>query len=99
MGSPSDLSFEEAFAVGVVVVYLIYEGYRAGKEISRSQGSSPRREREFTALGECYSDSLDRLEDGESIIIDRWHGHKLELRGHPVIDADALPENEEGDDE
>jgi len=42
---------------------------------------------------------MNRLEDGESIIIDRWHGRKLELRGHPVIDADSLPANESEDEE
>lgn len=36
--------------------------------------------------------ALQRLEDGESIKVERWHGHDLLVRGDLVLDADALDE-------
>ncbi len=37
---------------------------------------------------------LERLEQGETVRIPRWHGHELELSGELVVDAEALPDEE-----
>jgi hypothetical protein len=101
MRSPSDLSAEEALAVAVVVLYLAWEASRAVTSTS-STHTHHELEEEWTRLGVCDRHALDRLEDGESIVIERWHGHNLEVRADRVIDADTLdeePDETEGDPE
>lgn len=42
---------------------------------------------------------LERLERGETVRVPRWHGHDLELSGEVVVDAEALPTDDETDQE
>jgi hypothetical protein len=45
--------------------------------------------------GRYLSDrQLSRLEEGRTVVIERWHGHGLELSGSVVVDAETV---EEGD--
>lgn len=42
-------------------------------------------------LGE---DHLRRLEDGETLRVERWHGHSVELSADLVVDAEQAEEAE-----
>lgn len=42
-------------------------------------------------------DHLRRLEDGDTVAVQRWHGHELLLGGGMVIDAEMIGEEGEED--
>lgn len=51
-------------------------------------------------IGETLHESdLQRLEEGETIVVDRWHGHQLELAGSEVFDVPTVEVDEDDDDE
>lgn len=38
---------------------------------------------------------LDRIENGDSVAVRRWHGHELVLEGDVVIDANEIEDGED----
>lgn len=72
-------------------------GYAIGLlvwQLTGDLGGAPERtwsEQQIT-LGEEH---LERIENGESVAVRRWHGHELVLEGDLVIDAKEL---EDADD-
>jgi len=47
---------------------------------------------------ELSEDHLQRLENGDSVKVHRWHGHDLVIGGGMVIDADQLGGEEDDSD-
>lgn len=87
--STDGLADEVAYAVAVFLTLMaVWEVIRS---VTSSSEPAPQTEQSVT-LGE---DALRRLEDGEPVTVQRWHGGDLELTGAQVIDVEPVDETEE----
>ncbi|WP_232703145.1 hypothetical protein [Halobacterium wangiae] len=81
---------ELAFAVALFLALL------ASVEVLKSLTASSEPTREPTEQSVTLNeDVLRRLEDGETVVLSRWHGRDLELSGQQVIDVTAVEESED----
>ena len=79
------LADEFAFALAVFLVLT------AVFEAVNSLTASDEPAREPTEQSVTFNeDALRRLEDGETIVVARWHGRDLELSGTQVIDVEPI---------
>lgn len=75
----------------VLIGYLIGLGLWYIFETSTAEETARSWTEQNVTLSE---DHLQRLENGDSVAVSRWHGHDLVLEGSIVVDQDAL---EDGD--
>jgi hypothetical protein len=80
-----ELNHREKHSLRIVGAYVVFER----KDHSSQQSSPSERDQQPRDL---HEQALQRLEDGDSIRVERWHGHDLVLRGDLVVDAEALDE-------
>jgi len=79
------LADELAFAFGVFLALM------ALWEVVQSVVANDSRQRSRTEQSVTLNeDALRRLEDGETVVVRRWHGQDLELSGTQVIDVEAI---------
>jgi len=80
--------FALAFAVFLVLTVI----FEAAKSLTASDEPA----REPTEQSVTFNeDALRRLEDGETIVVRRWHGRDLELSGTQVIDVEPIEEDDD----
>jgi len=80
---------EFAFAFAVFLVLMAV--FEAVKSLTASDEPA----REPTEQSVTFNeDALRRLEDGETIVVRRWHGRDLELSGTQVIDVEPIEDEE-----
>lgn len=82
------LSVEEWLLIGYVLGVLVYWTFDM---LTSTSGSGPgdREERVSPSFDSVRltEPALDRLEAGDSIAVDRWHGGELVLSGDVVLDV------------
>ena len=85
-GFDSDgLADELAFAFGLFLTLM------ALWEVVQSVVANDSRQRSRTEQSVTLNeDALRRLEDGETVVVRRWHGQDLELSGTQVIDVETI---------
>lgn len=74
--------------VGAYVVFLVCCLHLEWQDHSRADTTAPTNSQ--GQQPESRERALQRLENGGSIKLDRWHGHDLVLRGDLVVDTEAL---------
>ncbi|WP_353634609.1 hypothetical protein ABSL23_02320 [Halobacterium sp. NMX12-1] len=82
----------DELALAVALFLTLMAAWEVIQSVTSSSEPAPRTEQSVT-LGE---DALRRLEDGEPVTVQRWHGGDLELTGAQVIDVQ--PVEDESDD-
>lgn len=70
----------------VLVGYLLACALFYLWERSSTQPANPQPRGQDVTL---HEDALQRIENGKTVVVRRWHGADLELRGGNVIDVDA----------
>lgn len=90
-GFDSDgLADELAFAFAVFLALMAL--WEAVQSLVVDDESRRSRTEQDIALNE---DALRRLEDGETVVVRRWHGQDLELSGTRVIDVEPVENPED----
>lgn len=88
-----ELSQREKHSLRIVGAYIVFLVACLYLEWQDHSDTSPTESR---AQDDRWRDrreqALQRLENGGSIKVERWHGHDLVLRGDLVVDAEALGE-------
>ncbi|SEW10245.1 hypothetical protein [Halobacterium jilantaiense] len=89
-GFDSDgLADELAFAFAVFLALMsVFEAIK-----SLTGGDEPAREPTEQSLT-LNEDALRRLEDGETVVVPRWHGRDLEIAGTQVIDVEPVEDED-----
>lgn len=67
------------YLIGLLVIWIA--------ETAGQDSTPTRRTEQSVRLDEEH---LERIEDGESVQVRRWHGHDLVLEGDLVIDVDRV---------
>lgn len=88
-------TFEQAYLIFVGIYALFWLVERAIFSPSTSSTTSTQPE-----WGEYLGEpALERLERGETIHVDRWHGNTLILSGESIIDVQSLKDVDEDENE
>ena len=84
-GMADELAWAVALFLTLMAAFEVLQSLTASSEPERSPTE------QSVTLNE---DVLRRLEDGETVVISRWHGRDLELSGQQVIDVTAVEKSE-----
>jgi len=77
----------DEFAFALALFLVLTAVFEAVKSLTATDGTA----REPTEQSVTFNeDALRRLEDGETIVVPRWHGRDLELSGTQVIDVEPI---------
>lgn len=77
----------DEFALAFAIFLVLTVVFEAIKSVTAADEPA----RELTEQSVTFNeDALRRLEDGETIVLPRWHGRDLELSGTQVIDVEPV---------
>ena len=86
----------DGFADDLAMAFALFVSLLALWELVSSATSSSSEPAATTGRGAHLPEpALERLERGETVVVERWHGHDLELSGTQVIDVSAVKEQED----
>ena len=84
----------DGFADELATAFALFVSLLALWEIvSRATSSPETTARETGHSAHLTERALERLENGETVAVERWHGHTLELSGTQVIDIERIEED------
>jgi hypothetical protein len=87
------LNTEDRLALGIVVIYALFCLGMLWVKFRELTESEPAPDSTISRR-----EALDRLEQGETMRVERWHGHDLELSGELIVDAEKLRDQEDDAD-
>jgi len=80
----------DEFAFALALFLVLTAAFEAIKSLTASEERAREPTEQSVTLNE---DALRRLEDGETVVVPRWHGRDLELLGAQVINVEPIDES------
>jgi hypothetical protein len=87
-GMADELAYAFAIFVSLLALVEVIQSVT-----SSSEPPQHRAEQSVT----LHEDALQRLENGETVTVQRWHGNDLQLAGRQVIDVTEFEDKSEGE--